>query len=199
MLYSLLSMVVTSLALLYIPIYPIANDPILSSVFGGALVGIAGGLIFRSAASTGGFDIIGLLLTRKQDLPLGSILFAMNAVVIAVAGYFFKWDVALYTMLSIFVTGKVVDTVYTNNLKLTLMIISSKGDEIKDKLLAKFVRGITVTDGEGAYTKEKRRILFMVITRYELADIKKIIKETDSKAFVNIMETAQVMGYFRRD
>ncbi len=78
------------------------------------------------------------------------------------------------------------------------MIISAKGEEIRDRLLANLYRGITIMDGEGAYSKESRKILITVITRYELHEVKKIVKETDPRAFVNITETIEVMGFFAR-
>jgi uncharacterized membrane-anchored protein YitT (DUF2179 family) len=198
-LYTIFSVIVTSVALLYIPIRAVASDPILSSVFGGVLVGIAGGLVFRTSASTGGFDIIGLLLTRKKDFSLGALMFGLNSVVVFVSGFLFTWDAALYTMLSIFVTGKVVDTLYTSHVKLTLMIITARGEELKNTLISNLIRGVTMLDGEGAYTSEKRKVLFMVISRYELAEVKRLIKQTDPKAFVNITQTVEVMGYFRKE
>jgi uncharacterized membrane-anchored protein YitT (DUF2179 family) len=197
-LYSIFSVIITSIALVYIPVGAIARDPILSSIFGGVFVGIAVGLIFRSSASTGGFDIIGLLLTQKKEIPLGNLIFLMNAIVVFFSGFLFHWDAALYTMLSIFATGKVIDTIYTSHVKLTLMIITRKGEEVKNRLLAKLMRGITLIDGEGAYTKEKRKILFMIISRYELADVKKVIREADPHVFINITKTVEIVGYFRK-
>jgi uncharacterized membrane-anchored protein YitT (DUF2179 family) len=196
---SIFSVVVASIALVYIPVAAFSQDPVLSSIFGGVLAGVAVGFIFRSSASTGGFDIIGLLLTNRKEIQLGNLIFLMNAVVIFISGFLFNWDVALYTMLSIFATGKVIDTIYTNHVKLTLMIITGKGEEVRSRLLAKLGRGITILDGEGAYTKEKRKILFMVISRYELADVKKIVKEADTHAFINVTKTVEVIGFFRRN
>ncbi|MFC3885395.1 YitT family protein [Bacillus songklensis] len=198
-LYTLLSVVVLSIALYIIPLRPISTDPILSSVFGGVLTGIGVGMVFRQSASTGGFDIIGMLLTHKRDFPLGGLLSAMNGIVVFVSGFFVNWDAALYTMLSIFVTGKVVDAIYTRHIKLTLMIITNKGEEMKQKLLGNLVRGVTLMDGEGAYSSQKRKILMTVISRYELANVKPLIQEVDPSAFVNITETVEVMGLFRRD
>lgn len=197
--YSLLSVGVTSISMQWIPVRGISDDPILSSIFGGVIVGIATGLIFRSGASTGGFDIIGMVVNQKKEFPLGGLIFGMNAVVVFISGFIFDWDRALYTMISIFASGKLIDSVHTRHVKLTLMIISNKGDAIKKKLLANFVRGITVIDAEGAYTSEKRNVLFTVITRYELEDVKRVIRETDPRAFVNITQTVDVMGYFRRN
>jgi uncharacterized membrane-anchored protein YitT (DUF2179 family) len=199
MLDSILSVAVLSIALLYIPIKQVTMDPLISSVFGGVLTGIGVGCVFRAGASTGGFDIVGLLLTRKKEFPLGSIIFAMNAVVIFASGFRFTWDATLYTMVSIFATGKMIDTVHTSHIKLTLMIITSRGEEIKNRILPNLIRGITIVDGEGAFTGEKRKVLLMVISRYELSDVKKMIYEVDPEAFVNITQTVEVMGYFRRD
>nr|WP_048602072.1 YitT family protein [Rubeoparvulum massiliense] len=198
--YSVISVAVTSLSMYYIPLYAIApNDPLLSAVFGGVTNGIAIGLILRASGSTGGFDIIGLLLTQKKDYPLGTLMFAMNAVVVLLAAFFFDRTLALYTLISIYVVGRVVDTIHTRHIKLTLMIITSKGDEMKNKLLSRMYRGITIFDGEGAYTHEKRKILYTVISRYELVEVKKMIRSVDPKAFVNITETVEVMGAFHRD
>jgi uncharacterized membrane-anchored protein YitT (DUF2179 family) len=196
---TILSVVVTSVALWLIPVEPISSDPIMSSLFGGVLAGIGTGFIFRSSGSTGGLDIIVFLLTRKKEFSLGTLTFTLNAVIVFVSGFLFDWDTALYTMLSIFATGKVIDMIHTKHLKVTLMIITSKGEEIRKSLISRLVRGITIVDGEGAYTREKRKVLFMIISRYQLVEVKRVIMENDPKAFVNIMETVEVMGYFHRD
>ncbi|WP_131923779.1 YitT family protein [Hazenella coriacea] len=199
MIYTIMSVTVTSLAMVYIPIQQVSSDPILSTIFGGVIGGIGVGLVFRSGASTGGFDIIGFLLTRKKEIPLGNLIFFMNAVVVFFSGFIFNWDTALYTMIAIFATGKIIDAIHTQHLKLTLMIITSKGEEVREKLISKLVRGITIVDAEGAYTQEKRKLLFMIISRYELTEVKSLIKEADSKAFVNITETVEVLGHFRKN
>ncbi len=116
-----------------------------------------------------------------------------------ISGFVFNWDAALNTLLGIYASGKVIDMIHTKHIKLTLMIVSSKGEELKDKLLANLYRGITMLDGEGAYTGEKRKILMTVITRYQLADVKAIIKEVDPHSFVNITQTSDVLGFFHRN
>ncbi|WP_182101558.1 YitT family protein [Niallia taxi] len=197
-LYSVLSVTVTSLSMQFIPKIPVASDPILSAVFGGAIAGIGGGLIFKNSGTSGGFDVIGLIIMQKKEVPLGTIFFVLNALVVFVAGFLFDWDRALYTMASIFVSGKVIDAIYTSHIKLTLTIITGKGEAIRQELLAHVLRGITVWGGTGAYSKQEREVLYMVITRYELGDIKEIIKRIDPNAFVNITQTVGVMGVFRK-
>lgn len=196
--YSVFSVTVTSITMQLLPIHSVVSDSLLASVFGGVIAGVSIGVIFKVGGSTGGFDIIGMIITKKRDLSLGNFFFTMNAIIIFFAGFLFEWDLALYTLLSIFATSRVIDAIHTQHVKLTLMIISSKGEEIRDQLLAKLYRGITVMDGEGAYSKEPRKVLFTVITRYELSEVKAIVKATDPKAFVNITQTVEVMGFFVR-
>ncbi len=192
------SVVIISLGLYVVPVHVIAEDTILSSIFGGALTGLGVGIVFRCSASTGGFDIIGMIVSRKRDFPIGTLLSGMNAIVIVISGFLFNWDSALLTLISIFVTGKVVDAIYTDHAKLTIMIITDKGDEMREHLLTNLYRGLTIMDGVGGYSKDKRNILMTVISRYELNEVKNLITEVDTGAFVNITETIEVMGLFHR-
>lgn len=139
-----------------------------------------------------------MLLSRKRDIKLGGFLIALNAVVVVIAGFFFTWDVALTSLLSIYVTGKVIDAVHTKHSKVTLMIVTNEAEKMKQQLLSTVVRGITLLDGEGAYSSEKKRVLMTVVSREELASMKLTISEIDPHAFVNITETVEVLGLFRR-
>jgi uncharacterized membrane-anchored protein YitT (DUF2179 family) len=197
-LYTILSVVTISLTLYIIPVVPLAKSPILSSIFGGAIAGLGIGIIFRSSGSSGGFDIIGMLLTRRKDFPMGTLLFAMNSIVILLSGFLFSWDAALNTLVSIYALGKVIDKVHTHHVKLTLMIITRKGEEVKQHLLKNVYRGVTVVDSVGGYSNEKSNVIITVISRYELTEVKTLIEEIDPDAFVNITETLEVMGLFHR-
>ncbi|HSI66769.1 MAG TPA: YitT family protein [Planococcus sp. (in: firmicutes)] len=196
---SIFSVIVTSIAMLYIPVVQVTNDALLSSVFGGVIVGAAVGIIIRFYGSTGGFDVVGLLLTMKRDIPLGILVFGLNSMVVFVSGFIFSWELALYTMASIYITGLVVDRIHTRHIKLSLMVVTNKGDKVKKELLDNLYRGVTVVDGEGAYSQAKLKVLYTVITRYELAFVRPLIKNIDPDAFVSISETMEVMGNFRRD
>lgn len=196
---SIFSVAVTSISMLYIPVMQVTDDVLLSSVFGGVLVGAGAGFIIRFYGSGGGFDVIGLLLTMKRDIPLGFLVFCLNSLVIFVSGFIFSWELAMYTMASIYITGLVIDRIHTRHIKLSMRVVTSKGDAVKKQLLENLYRGITVTDGEGAYSGNKVKVLYSVITRYELAYVRPLIKEVDPDAFVSISETMEVMGNFRRD
>lgn len=195
---TIISVVVTSLGLYWIPVFLVSNEPILSSIFGGILVGAGVGMILRASASSGGIDIIAILLTKKKDIPLGIILSSLNGMIVIISGFIFGWDAALNTLIGIYATGKVIDMIHTKHIKLTVMIVTEKGEELTERMLASLYRGITILDGKGAYTNGKKNVLMTVITRYQLTDIKRLINEVDPHAFVNIMETTEVIGAFDR-
>jgi uncharacterized membrane-anchored protein YitT (DUF2179 family) len=177
---------------------PIEQDPMLGAVFGGVLVGVGSGITLRIGGSSGGFDIIGSILTRKWDFPLGTILSLLNAGVILALGFYKKnWDLALYSMLAIYISGKVVDSIHIRHVKVTAFIVTKQKKLLLDKLLT-LPRGVTLIKTEGAYTSQEHDMLMTVTTRYELAELKKIIKLIDPKAFVNIVETVGILGEFRK-
>ncbi|WP_010529682.1 YitT family protein [Lentibacillus jeotgali] len=195
---SVLSVFITSVSMQYIPVLKITDDALLSAVFGGIITGIAIGFIVRFNGSTGGADIIGLVVTQKQDIPLGILIFSINSIVVFISGFVFSWNLAILTMASIYITGVVIDRVHTRHIKLSLMVVTTKGEELKNELIGNLIRGITVMNGYGAYTNNENKVLYTVITRYELALVKSLIKNVDPKAFVSISETSEVLGNFRK-
>jgi len=195
---SIFSVLITSISMQYIPILKIADDPLLSAVFGGVITGAAIGFIVRFNGSTGGADVIGLVITQKYDIRLGAMIFGINSTVVFISGFFFSWNLAMLTMASIYITGVVIDRVHTRHIKLSLVVITTKGEALKNELIANLVRGITIMDGYGAYSSKESKVLYTVITRYELELVKSLIKEVDPQAFVSISETSEVMGNFRK-
>jgi uncharacterized membrane-anchored protein YitT (DUF2179 family) len=196
---SVVSVIMTTWFLRIIPEHNVVQDHILAAVTGGVLVGLATGISLRAGGSTGGFDIIGSILMQRRDFPLGTVLFVLNGGVIILLGYFKdNWDLALYSMLSIFVTGKVLDTIHTHHLKVTVFIITKQKDELLDRLM-QIHRGVTVLSIEGAYTKKAQHMLMTVTTRFDLVSLQNLIRDTDPDAFVNVVETVAIMGRFRRD
>jgi len=195
---SVVSIAFTVLFMQFIPQVTVTKDPILGAVFGGVIVAIGTGISLRIGGSTGGFDIVGSIITRKSDFPLGTLLFGLNGIVIFALGYFKKdWDTALASMLSMYISGKVVDTIHIRHIKVTLLIVTKEKDKLLEKML-KIPRGVTLIKAEGAYSHKEQDVLMTVTTRYELPELRKIIVETDPKAFVNIVETVGVLGEFRR-
>ncbi|MBE1441083.1 YitT family protein [Paenibacillus sp. OAS669] len=195
---SVVSVIVTSWLMNIIPKHAFAQNEILAAVTGGVLVGIGAGICMRVGGSTGGFDIIGSIITQKRDFPLGTSLFVLNGIVIVALGYLKEnWDLALYSMLSIFISGKIIDTIHTRHLKVTVFIVTRNKDALLEQLM-KIQRGVTVLSTEGAYTKHQQHMLMTVTTRYELVELQHLIRRAAPDAFVNIVETISIMGQFRR-
>ncbi len=194
---TIISVTCTSWLLQVIPAKAVVSDPILAAVFGGVIAGFGVGITLRYNGSSGGFDIIGSILTKKRDFPLGNVLFALNGLVVLALGYLDNWDAALYSMLSIFISSKLIDFVHIRHEKITAFIVTGKTDEMLEHLLLR-PRGVTIIHTRGAYSHDDKDMLMTVTTRYELAELRTLIKRIDPKAFVNIVETVGVIGEFRR-
>ena len=126
--------------------------------------GLGAGIVFRASGSTGGLDILAMFLMQKRSFPLGTLLAAMNAVVVIISGFIFGWDLAMLTLVGIYAAAKVIDTIHTSHIKVTLMIVTQKGGELKEMLLSKLGRGITVMDGKGAYSGARRNFNYRYYT-----------------------------------
>ncbi|MDP4164120.1 MAG: YitT family protein [Bacillota bacterium] len=198
-LFSFISVFFSSIFLQIIPVKEVSHDILLNAVFGGVIVAVGVGFTLKWGASTGGIDIIAMVLSRMKDKPVGSYIFALNSFIILTAGYLYGWEKSLYTLVALYTSTRVIDAIHTRHAKLTAMIVTKKADELKKAIYAKLVRGITTVPAKGAFTNETKELMMIVITRYELFDLERIIKEVDPNAFTNIMETASVVGFFRRD
>ncbi|MDQ6596515.1 YitT family protein [Bacillus salipaludis] len=197
--YSFLSVILSSLFLSVIPIHKVSHDILLNAVFGGVILAVGVGITLKWGASTGGLDIIAMVLSRMKDKPVGTYMFILNGIIIATAGLLYGWEKALYTLVTLYTSTRIIDAIHTRHEKLTAMIITKKADELKKEIQNKLVRGITMVPAKGAFSNEPRDMLMIVITRYELFDLERIIKEVDPKAFTNIIETAGIYGFFRKD
>ncbi|RKQ32927.1 YitT family protein [Oceanobacillus halophilus] len=188
-----------SVFLYILPVTTVTDSILLSAIFGGVIGGVGIGLILKFSGTSGGLDIIAIIVSRSSNMSVGLLLTAMNGIIVLFSGSIFSWDLALYTLLSIFITGKLIDTIHTNHIKLTMQIITTQGDPIRKELLDSIYRGITITDGFGGYTLESKQILTMVVTRYETIKVKEIVRKHDEKAFINIFETVEVDGEFAKN
>ncbi|BAC13145.1 YitT family protein [Oceanobacillus iheyensis] len=197
--YSLISVFFSTVFLEIIPLVEISGDIILNAVFGGVIAGIGVGITLKIGASTGGMDIVAMILSRLKDKPIGNYFLIMNTFIIAIAGIMYLPENALYTMLTLYVTTRVIDAIHTRYEKVTAMIVTKKTDELQEAIHKTMVRGITILPAKGAYTKADKSLMYLVVTRYELYDLERIINEVDPNAFTNIVETAGVYGFFRRD
>jgi len=170
-------------------------DQILAAIFGGALSGAGLGLVFLGRGSTGGTDMIAVILKKKINLGIGEIGFYSNLLVIAFSLLFFSLNIALYTLISMFVTGKMTDSVLNGlNINKSVFIVSNKSSSIGKRIIHEIHRGVTYINGVGAFTGDEKAVINCVVNRFELAKVKDIVAEMDPQAFMYISDASEVMG-----
>ena len=184
-------------------IYFIGNDPLnlheevlLASMFGGAVMGVGVGLIFKSRASSGGSDVIASILSKYTKIPLGTQLMIVDSIIVLFGFAVFQdWKIPLYSWLTIFIMGKVIDVIIKGfSDDKTVFIISEKSEEIRKAIIYDLKRGGTIFDGKGMYTKEKKDVLFTVINRREVPDLVQFIFNIDPAAFISIQDAHEIIG-----
>ncbi len=175
---------------------PLVNDVLLSCIFGGVLTGIGLGLIFKARATSGGSDIIAMVITRYTRIPIGQMLIWVDSAIVLVALAAFKdWQIPLYSMIVIYITGRAVDLIMEGaNYNKALIIISEKHEDIRDKIIIDLGRGGTYLHGRGMFTNTDKNIIFTVVNRREVAILEEHINKIDPQAFISIMNTSEILG-----
>ena len=172
------------------------DNKILAAILGGIIYGMGGGIILRSAGSGGGLDILAVYLNKKWEIRLGWTYSLFNSVLLIGGAIIFSLETALYTLVFIFTTGKVIDAVITGfNQRKQILIVSNQPELLAQEILQRLNRGVTFLDGEGAYSHKSKRIIFSIVSLTELARMKDLIFEIDPQAFVVINDTLEVLGY----
>ncbi len=178
----------------------VTNDIVLNTLFGGIIGGIGMGLVFRAQATTGGTDILALLLVRWRSIPLSQSYLVTDAIVIALAGLIFGWERALYAVIALYVSGVAAETISEGvQIGRTAFIITQKPEEVAQAVMRRMGRGVTRWSAIGAYTGAQRPILFVVISRAETSVLKALVAQTDPQAFMVIGQAQEIYGEgFRR-
>lgn len=174
----------------------VEGDALLSAIFGGVLIGIGLGLVFKSKASSGGSDIVALIFNKYTKVSLGRLMIYIDSIIVLVGLVAFKdWKIPLYSWIVIYIAGKVVDLILEGaTYDKALFIISDKYNEIKTKIIDDLERGGTFIDGHGMYSEDKKRIIYTTVSRREFEILKEYIYEIDPKAFISVMNTNEILG-----
>jgi len=179
------------------PFLPVlTHDPLLASLFGGVLVGLGLGIVFKYRGTTGGTDLAAAVLRTYTGANVGQLLFMVDAVVVLAAGFAFNsWELAMYAMITIFVTAWLIDLVQEGfSYAKAFFIISLQSDKIAGAVLNEMDRGATVLRGKGAYSGAERDILLVVVNRAEVTRLKDLVRSIDSRAFVILTDAHEVLG-----
>ena len=174
----------------------VENDALLSGIFGGVLVGLGLGMIFRAKATSGGTDIVAMILSKYTRLPLGKSLIYVDSVVVLIGLIAFQdWKIPLYSWLVIFVTGKVIDMVLEGiSVNKVVIIISDNHEEIRKKIIFNMDRGGTYLHAQGMYEGAEKKVIYTNVSRRELPILMAHIRDIDPSAFVTVMDAYDVLG-----
>jgi uncharacterized membrane-anchored protein YitT (DUF2179 family) len=175
-----------------LPVY----DYLLSALLAGVIVGIGSGIILKSLGSAGGTDILSVILLKLFSIRLGTTILAFNVIILVAAAALFTLEMALYTLIYLYISSYMVNLVVTGfNQRKAVYIISPQWKEISRQIIEELQRGVTILKGEGGYTGKDQHVLYTVITFRELSRLKGLIRRLDPDAFVVVTETLEVMGH----
>ena len=172
-------------------------EPLLASLYGAVICGLGLGMVFSTGASTGGSDIVVRLLKLKyENVPIGTISIVFDATVVLLTGLVFRdLSKALYSGVTVFVTGQIIDAVvYRFDYSKVALIISKEHQKIVSEIDTKLERGATYLHGEGTYTGGDLKVILTVVKKQQLADLKRLVVEVDPNAFIVVQEAHQVLG-----
>ena len=191
----LYAMILMAALLLYFEtLNPLTSDLLLATVFGGLMLGIGVGLVIRYGGCLDGTEIIAMLISKKTSFSVGQLILACNIIIYSLAGFLFGFDRALYSLLTYFITFKVIDMVSEGlEQAKAAIIITTQGKEVANEIYQTLGRTVTIMNGEGLITGSTV-VLYSVITRIEISQLKRIVSKEDYDAFVAISDVSEIVG-----
>ena len=189
------SMVLFSLSLSYFAYFDTLIDTILlATVYGGALLGFGVGLVIHAGGCVDGTESVALVISKRTSLSVGQVVLIFNLIIYFVAGFIFGIDRALYSLLTYFITYKVIDLVSEGfEQAKAALIVTEKGTDMAEEIYKKLGRTVTKLKGKGLISGEKE-VLYCVLTRIEVFELKRICENLDQSSFISILEVSEIIG-----
>ncbi len=175
---------------------PLVDDMLLSSVFGGFVIGVGVGFLFKAKATCGGTDVMAMMLGKWTKRPLGQLMMVVDSVIVlGGAAVFADWTIPMYSLIAIFVMGKMIDTVLQGiSYDKVTLIVSDHYIDIGKKITNDLRRGGTFIQAEGMYNGAERKLIFVVLNRRELALLEQYLHAIDPCAFITVMNADEILG-----
>jgi uncharacterized membrane-anchored protein YitT (DUF2179 family) len=185
----------TDVLVLFVPSAGVTTDNVLNSLFGGVLLGVGLGLVYRGQGTSGGSDILGRILNHRFGISISQAYLITDTIVVLAGGFAFSWEKALYGMVVIYVSGIAAEMISEgSSIFRTVIIITAETEKVTKSILEVLERGVTILSGTGAYTGADRPVLYCVVTRSEVNQLKQLIKEADPQAFMVIGVAHEALG-----
>lgn len=171
-------------------------DIMLACIYAGVMNGIGLGIVLKNRASQGGIDIIAVIFKKYFSISIGSTSLMINTFIVVVASFITNLNLAMYTLITMYIASAVIDKIQQGfDIRKSVMIITSKEKEVAEEIFNHLVRGVTYLEGEGAYTGDRKRVIYCIVSLNQLAKLKQIVREIDENAFITVSDTAEVMGH----
>jgi uncharacterized membrane-anchored protein YitT (DUF2179 family) len=174
------------------------KDPLLSSIFGGIVTSVGSAIVLRFGGSTGGLDIIGRVIAKFRDIPMGRFNLVINSAIVIASAALFEVQTAMYTLISIFTGAKTYEALLNHVDRISVIVVTEKGEEVAQAITQAMLRGVTMWNASGAYTHQEKQVLLCVIVNVQLPELKKVVVKTDDKAFISIVPTKSIVGNFHQ-
>lgn len=185
----------TDFLVIFLPKQGLTTDIVLNTLYGGLISGIGFGLVYRGQGTSGGSDILARMLNNWRGISVSQSYMLTDALIMFLAGLSFGWENALYALVMLYVSGIAAEVAMEgSNVVRTALIITNNPDPVVQDILESMERGVTILPGKGAFTGMERTILYCVVTRSEVAQIKALVKEADPQAFIVIGQANEVFG-----
>lgn len=169
------------------PISGITQDTLLATIFGGIILGVGVGLIIRNGGSLDGTEIIAIILDKRSAFSIGEIVMFFNLFILGSSGFIFGWDRAMYSLIAYFIAFKTIDiTVQGLDESKAVIIVSDKSKDISEAIIDRLGRGLTFLEGKGAYSGNEMNVIYVVLSRLEIAKLKNIVNGFDEDALITI-------------
>ena len=194
--YSCLMIVVSGILTDIVPSFPMTQDILLISIFGGLINALAISLCLFANATSGGTDFIAIFLSEKYGIDSWNYIFAGNVVILGIAGALFGWDKALYSIIFQYTSTQVLHVLYKRYQKQTLIIVTKRPEDVYEAIAEITHHDATLIKGEGCYSKQECDVLYSVVGRDEVNKVVNTVRETDPQAFVNMIRTENLAGRF---
>ncbi|MGU7971916.1 YitT family protein [Streptococcus suis] len=195
--FTFITVSLSSLFIQFMPPVTLTADPLVNAIFGGLMLGTGIGFALRNNVSSGGTDIVSIIIRKKTGRQVGVISLIVNILIMLIAGMTFGWQYALYSMVALFISSRMTDAIFVKQKRMQAMIITNYPERVIKKIHKKLNRGVTIINGaEGAYNHEQKTVLITIITRAEFSEFKQIMKKADPQAFVSVADNVNIIGRF---
>ena len=185
----------TDFLVFFVPARGLTNDLVLNTIFGGLLLGFGSGMVYRGQGTSGGSDILGRILNYRLHISISVSYLLTDSLVVLLAGFIFDWTHALYGLVLIYVSGLAAEiSSEGSDVFRTALIVTNEAESVTQAIMSDLGRGVTILPGTGGYTGEPRPVLYCVVTRPEVNQLKAIVREADPRAFMVIGQAHEALG-----